>query len=85
MAMVSGRVVIVRNDSDLPVPGLSVSLLSEKYGRSVEKVTDNTGGFSIQEVPLNGNPFFLEVRSSKELLYRRRITILKDTVHDVHL
>jgi len=82
---VSGRVLLERNNNVVPVPGLTVYLVCGRYGRSVAKITDNRGKFSFREIPLNGNPYYLEVYSNRELLYRRQLNVQSDTEHEVRL
>ena len=75
---VCGRIVLERNDTRVPLPGLSVYLLSEAYGRSIVKITDNNGRFSFERIPTNGTPYFIEVYSDQSLIYRRVIDIYRD-------
>ena len=87
---VSGRVVLERNDTNdtpvrVPLPGLSVYLLSGTYGRSIVKITDNNGRFSFERIPTNGTPYFLEVYSDQSLIYRKEINISSDIVHEINL
>ncbi|UCH63909.1 MAG: carboxypeptidase regulatory-like domain-containing protein [Fidelibacterota bacterium] len=82
---VSGRVLLERNNNVVPVPGLTVYLVSERYGRSVAKITDNRGRFSFREIPRDGIPYYIEVYSNRELLYRRQLDVQSDTEHEVRL
>ena len=71
----TGQVV---NKSGQALPGLTVSLVHPKSGRSYPVVTDRRGRFIFRYVPRISDPYYLEIYSGKRLLYRKKLIVRGD-------
>jgi hypothetical protein len=58
-----------------PVPGLTVSLIHPRLGRSAPAYTDASGRFGWQSIPLQQAPYFLEVYWGRNLIYLQPVTV----------
>lgn len=72
-AQIQGSVIDGRNNA--PVPGLTISLIHQNFGRSVPSTTDGFGRFVFFNIPIHSQPYFLEVYWGNRLMYRNRILV----------
>jgi hypothetical protein len=75
----------VTDESNHPVPGLTVSLVHPKAGRSAPVFTDSSGHYSFPNVPLEDDAYFLEVYWGKDVLYRKEVKIHGTVTQDIKL
>lgn len=64
----------VINKQGQVMPGITVSLVHEKMGRSSSSITDGSGRYKISALP-NNNKFYIEAHWGKELIYRQAIVV----------
>jgi hypothetical protein len=62
-----------------PIPGLMVILVHQYMGRSVPVVSDNSGYFIWNAIPVRSEPFVLEIYWGQNLVYRAPIMITGPT------
>lgn len=60
----------VVNGMNIPIPGLTVSLVHPTVGRSYPSFTDPFGRFVFYNVPAVPGPYYLEIYWGQQLLYR---------------
>ncbi|MDJ0612553.1 MAG: carboxypeptidase-like regulatory domain-containing protein [Rhizobiaceae bacterium] len=72
--------LLTKSDSK-PAPGLTVSLVHPQFGRSVPTSSDEYGRFSFFGIPMDRDPYYLEVYWGKNLVYRQSVFISRDTVN----
>lgn len=77
-AVVQGQ--IIARSSNLPAPGLTVSLVHPNLGRSAPSVTDVYGRFIFYGIPIMPTPYFIEVYWGYQLIYRSTIFVNNHTV-----
>jgi hypothetical protein len=65
----------VQNRRNNPIPGLTVSLVHPKVGRSTPSVTNEAGQYFIPNIPAIRDAFYLEIYWGHQLLYRKPIRI----------
>ena len=56
-------------------PGVTVSLVHPSIGRSASSITDQYGRFGIFNVPIAGDPYFLEAYWGQQLIYRTAVVV----------
>jgi hypothetical protein len=61
--------------SGAPVPGLLVSLVHSKLGRSTPSYTNQYGYFRMVNIPIHKIPYYLEVYWGKRLILRSKISV----------
>lgn len=76
--VVSGTVV---NGMNRPIPGLTVSLVHPSAGRSHATFTDSSGRFTFSNIPVQREPYYLEIYWGQQLLYRGRLSMRAAGVH----
>jgi hypothetical protein len=69
---------VVHKQTQKGIPGLKIFLVSEVYGRSVLKVTDNDGYFTIRSIPISEKKYYLEIYEADNLVYREELDIKDD-------
>ncbi len=74
-----GKVV---NEMNRGVPGLTVSLVHLKIGRSSPVITDSSGHFSFPNVPPQPDVYYLEVYWGRDLLYSKPVKIQGNMTYD---
>ncbi|HXA09567.1 MAG TPA: carboxypeptidase-like regulatory domain-containing protein [Chthoniobacterales bacterium] len=67
VALVEGYVY---RSTGQPVPGVTVSLVHPSVGRSSPAMTNPGGYYYFSNVPMRGDPYYIEVYWGTELLYR---------------
>lgn len=72
-AIVSGQLFAGSNFK--PAPGLRVSLAHPKLGRSASASSDEFGRFTLIGIPIDRDPYFIEVYWGNELVYRETIYV----------
>ena len=70
---VQGSVI---NASGQPVPGVTVSLFHQVFGRSALSFTDAWGRYVIYGVPVHPIPYYIEVYWGNRIIYRSTIQVL---------
>jgi len=68
-AIVTGNIVARANNKG-PAPGLTVSLVHPKFGRSASATTDAYGHYMLADVPFRPDPYYLEVYWGRKLIFR---------------
>jgi len=63
-----------------PAPGLIVSLAHPYLGRSAPASSDEFGRFTLIGIPIDREPYFIEVYWGQELMYRDTIYVTKPDV-----
>ncbi len=58
-----------------PIPGLMVSLVHPKLGRSSPAYTNQYGYFQMFNIPLDQVPYYIEVYWGQELIFRDQIRV----------
>ena len=58
-----------------PVPGVSVSLVHQKLGRSAPSRTDSYGRFGWTAIPVRPEPYYLEMYWGSNLIYRSQLLV----------
>ena len=58
-----------------PVPGVSVSLVHQKLGRSAPSRTDSYGRFGWTAIPVRPEPYYLEMYWGSNLIYRNQLLV----------
>lgn len=77
-AVVQGQ--IIARASNLPAPGLTVSLVHPALGRSAPAVTDAYGRFIFYGIPIMPAPYYIEVYWGYQLIYRATVPVHTVTV-----
>ena len=72
---------LLTRDNNLPAPGLVVSLVHPFLGRSVPTSSDVYGRFTFFGIPLNRDPYYIEVYWGSELIYRQSIFVGQDHIN----
>ena len=63
------------------MPGVTVSLVHPRVGRSSPSYTDVYGHYSFTNVPLQPDPYYLEVYWGTQLLFRNTILVTMQQVN----
>ena len=58
-----------------PVPGVTVSLVHPRIGRGAPSLTDTRGHYFFVNVPMQPDPYYIEVYWGTELLFRNIILV----------
>lgn len=66
---------VVRNATNLPVPGVAVSLVHPVFGRSAPSFTDQFGQYTFWNIPRHPAPYFLEIYWGQQLIYRQQLYV----------
>jgi hypothetical protein len=69
---------VVHKQTKKGIPGLKVFLVSEVYGRSVLKVTDNDGYFTLRSIPVSEKNYYVEIYETDNLIYREELEVKDD-------
>ena len=77
-AAVQGQIIAQSNN--LPVPGLTVSLVHAMLGRSAPSVTDVAGRFLFYGIPIMPTPYYIEIYWGNQLIYSSPISVSNHTV-----
>ncbi len=72
-AIVQGQ-LIARNNN-YPAPGLTVSLVHPRLGRSAPAISDGNGTFTFYEIPIMPTQYFIEVYWGGRLIFRNAIFV----------
>ncbi len=59
----------------LPAPGLLISLVHPELGRSAPVYTDRNGNFTMANIPIMENPYYIEIYWGQRLIYRNSVLI----------
>ncbi|HBC58439.1 MAG TPA: hypothetical protein DCZ03_14870 [Gammaproteobacteria bacterium] len=59
----------------LPAPGLLISLVHPELGRSAPVFTDRHGNFTMANIPIMENPYYIEIYWGQRLIYRNSVYI----------
>lgn len=74
-AQVPIRGIVIDSRTQRPVPGLTVSLVHPRLGRSVPAFTDSYGQFFFRAIPIHPEPYYLEVYWGRDLIYRKTVAV----------
>lgn len=77
-AVVSG--VLISRANNIGAPGLTVSLLHPKLGRSAPAISDSYGRFMFYGIPIMPSPYYLEVYWGTQLIYRNSVMVTTPAV-----
>ena len=66
---------VLSRSSGGPVPGVSVVLVHQRLGRSAMSYTDADGRFGWSAIPLQSEPYFLEIYWGQQLIYRQPVAV----------
>ena len=72
--MVPVRGQLVSHDRG-PVPGVTVSLVHSVLGRSAPALTDGSGRFGWNAIPVRPEPYYLEMYWGQRLIYRNWLLV----------
>lgn len=67
--------VILKTGSNIPIPGLTVSLVHPVLGRSVPVVSNQFGQFFFYNIPFRNEPYYIEVYWGSELIFRSILNV----------
>jgi hypothetical protein len=67
--------VVLDNRTGLGAPGLTVSLIHPQMGRSAPSLTDGNGHFEWSAIPVQSEPYYLEIYWGEKLLYRQQVIV----------
>jgi hypothetical protein len=62
-------------ENDSAAPGLMVSLVHPLLGRSTPAYTDEYGKFTMLNIPIRSDPYYIEVYWGKNLIYRNILSV----------
>ncbi len=82
---ISGSVFLVTNQDTAAIPGITIHVVSSKFGKSIGKITDNYGRYTIRSIPNNGAPYFLEAYADSLLIYRKKVELKPKTIRSIHI
>ncbi len=68
----------VTNQEGQALPGLTISLVHPAVGRSLPVITDAYGHFSFGNIPVQQEPYLVEIKWGSTLMYRRPQKIQQD-------
>ena len=77
--VVEGKVV---DSLNRPIPGVSVTIFNNQNGRSDISKTNDSGRFTIYNVPMR-QTYYIEVHWGEKLIYRNKIRV--DTTSEVNI
>ena len=66
---------ILKAPANQPIPGMMVSLVHPRLGRSAPSFTNNFGQFAIFNIPPDQEPYYLEVYWGSSLMFRTPVQI----------
>ena len=69
---------VIHKETKKAIPGLKVFLVSTVYGRSVLKVTENDGSFTLKRIPISEEKYYIEIYEADNLVYRKELEITDD-------
>ena len=72
-APVRGQVIDSRTGR--PAPGLTVSLVHPRLGRSAPAYTDRNGVFAWNAIPMRHEPYYMEIYWGRNLIYRQALLV----------
>jgi hypothetical protein len=61
--------------TNMPAPGLMVSLIHPQFGRSVPSYSNTYGGFGWTTIPASPQPYMIEVYWGTNLIYRQPLLV----------
>ena len=67
--------VVLDDQTGLGAPGLTASLIHPQMGRSAPSLTDRNGHFEWSAIPMQSEPYYLEIYWGSKLLYRRQVIV----------
>ena len=67
--------VVLDDRTGQGAPGLTVSLIHPQLGRSAPSLTDANGRFEWAAIPVQPDPYYLEIYWDKRLLYRQQVLV----------
>ncbi len=66
---------VIKAQVNTPVPGLTVSLVHPRLGRSTPATTNRFGQYFFYNIPAQPEPYFLEVYWGQQLVFRTALRI----------
>jgi hypothetical protein len=70
---------VLSRSSGGPVPGVSAVLVHQRLGRSALSYTDAYGHFGWSAIPIQPEPYFLEIYWGQQLIYRQSVAVRSPT------
>ena len=67
--------VVLDHRTGLAAPGLTASLIHPQLGRSAPTLTDGNGHFEWSAIPMQSEPYYLEIYWGSKLLYRQQVIV----------
>ena len=67
--------IVLDNRTGLGAPGLTASLIHPQLGRSAPSLTDADGHFEWAAVPVQPDPYYLEIYWGPNLIYRQQVLV----------
>jgi hypothetical protein len=67
--------VVLDNRTGLGAPGLTASLIHPQLGRSAPSLTDAAGHFEWGAIPVQPEPYYLEIYWGSNLIYRQQVVV----------
>jgi len=77
-AVINGQ--LFAGTDNRPAPGLVISLAHHEHGRSASASSDEFGRFTLIGIPVDQEPYFIEVYWGQDLVYRDTIYVTKEDV-----
>ena len=67
--------VVIDDRTGRGAPGLTASLIHPQLGRSAPSLTDAEGHFEWTAVPVQPEPYYLEIYWGSRLIYRQQVLV----------